>query len=636
MIPRLAATAVAHSNIALIKYWGKLPKSGNYPAVPSLSLTLDSLCTRTHVSFDSKFGQDEFELDGTWRGDRSLERVSNLLSAVRSLAGLPYFAKVVSSNNFPTASGLASSASGFAALALAATHAAGLVLEPTAVSAIARACSASSARSIFGGWVSLGAGADSALAIDSGEGWDVVLVVAVTDPGPKALGSTQAMMLSSATSPYYSAWVQTAPALFANACKALRERDLDSLGQCMEESTWRMHATMLTSVPAVVYLSPVTLAIINEIRNRRSTSVPAYFTTDAGPHVKVLTTAEHAIAVKGWLIQLPGVTNVIICRTGSCRLRRTAFRGKSHVVKARAPGKVVLSGAYAVLDGAPALVSAVDRYVIADARRPAQFITEEVRAAALWHVPWFDAGDLRTQDRKLGLGSSAAILVASLAADQLHRSGPLDDETLVERVLPLALNAHALVQPLGSGIDVVASCYGGTQIVQKIGDALIHDRVQLPANLYIEVWAAPNSCRTHEMLSALVEYRREHPRQYSELISQPSLASEQAATAARFGDAKSFVTALAAQRFVLQALGQDTRLNIVTSEVSALADLAAEESAAVLPAGAGGGDIAIFAGLQPPSGRLRTLMASQNHDSIGVSLGARGVHGVGAECYQDP
>jgi phosphomevalonate kinase len=301
-------------------------------------------------------------------------------------------------------------------------------------------------------------------------------------------------------------------------------------------------------------------------------------------------------------------------------------------VKARAPGKVVLSGAYAVLEGAPALVSAVDRYVIADSSRTPQFVTEEVRAASLTNAPWFDASELRTQGRKLGLGSSAAILVASLAADRLARAGHLDDEALAESVLPLALKAHALVQPMGSGIDVVASCRGGTQLAQKVGEALTSTAIQLPANLCIEVWAAPNSCSTDEMLRTLVEYRRGHSRQYSERILEQSVASERAATAARLGDAKALVSALAAQRFVLEALGQDARLDIVTAAVSSLADMAAEESAAVLPAGAGGGDIAIFAGLRPPSDRLRRLMVGQNHVAIGMSLGARGVHRVAAEC----
>ncbi len=305
-------------------------------------------------------------------------------------------------------------------------------------------------------------------------------------------------------------------------------------------------------------------------------------------------------------------------------------------MKARAPGKVVLSGAYSVLEGAAAIVSAVDCYVIADTSRTSDFVTEEVRAASLSRVPWFDASALRAQNRKLGLGSSAAILVASLAADQLDRTSNLDDETLADCVLPLALKAHARVQPLGSGIDVVVCCRGGTRIVQKAGDVITQTRIQLPPTLCIEIWTAPNSCSTHDMLRTLNEYRSGHSKQYSRRIAEQSLASQRAASAAEFGDAKSFVSALAAQRFALEALGRDARLNIVTGEVSALADMAAEESAAVLPAGAGGGDIAIFVGLRPPSVRLRTLMLSQNHIAIGVSLGARGVHGVGPECYQAP
>ncbi len=239
-----------------------------------------------------------------------------LLDAVRAQANLNCFAKVVSSNNFPTASGLASSASGFAALAMAASHAARLKLTPAAVSSMARACSASAARSIYGGWVTLEAGATFAERFDSGQNWEVALIIAVTDCGPKAVGSTEAMNRSSATSPCYSAWVEVAPTLFSRACEALRQCDLENLGQCMEESTWMMHATMLTAIPAVVYISPTTMLVVNEIQRRRSGVTPAFFTTDAGPHVKVLTSAEHATTVKDWLIGLPGVKQVVICKPG--------------------------------------------------------------------------------------------------------------------------------------------------------------------------------------------------------------------------------------------------------------------------------------------------------------------------------
>ncbi len=274
----------------------------------------------------------------------------------------------------------------------------------------------------------------------------------------------------------------------------------------------------------------------------------------------------------------------------------------------------------------------MDRYVVADARRTSEFITKEVRAAGLARIPWFDATALRAQDRKLGLGSSAAILVASLAADKLEREGNLDNETLAKSIFPVALKAHAIAQPLGSGIDVVASCFGGTRLAKKCGGSVAHRSIELPAAMFIEIWVAPNSCSTRDMLHKLHDFRRNHTQCYSGRILEQSEAAERAVNAAKLKDAGALVSALTAQRFALEALGHDASLDIVTRELSALADMAAKESAAILPAGAGGGDIAIFAGLRPPSAELRRLMISHEHVAIGVTLGARGVHGVGAEC----
>ncbi len=316
MTTDFSATAVAHSNIALVKYWGKREGIGNYPAVPSLALTLDAFNTRTQVVFDRHLNQDEFVLNAAPSQGRSLQRVVGLLDAVRDAAKLDVCARVASINNFPTASGLASSASGFAALALAAVNAAQLRWDASAVSALARACSASAARSIFGGWTTLLAGAEHAVAFAPSNEWEIALIVAVTETGPKGVSSTEAMNRCAATSPCYSAWLEVAPRIFERACQAIRRRDIEALGQCMEESTLLMHATMLSARPPVIYLAPATLSVINEIRSRRTTTTPAFFTTDAGAHVKVLTLAKHAPEVSGWLARLPGVNQVVICRPG--------------------------------------------------------------------------------------------------------------------------------------------------------------------------------------------------------------------------------------------------------------------------------------------------------------------------------
>ena len=324
-----SATAVAHSNIALVKYWGKQPRPGNFPAVPSLSLTLDRLFTETEVGFDERLDQDELWLDGSRVQGARLERVIRLLDTVRREASLGARARVTSRNNFPTASGLASSASGFAALALAATSATDLGWSMQQVSALARASSASAARSVFGGWVALETDATAATPILPATTWDVALVVAVTDAGPKAIGSTEGMNHCSKTSPVYSAWLARAPGVFAQARRALEQRDIEALGQATEESTWLMHATMLTADPAVVYLAPKTLELIKMVRERRSPRVPAYFTTDAGPHVKVLTLRACAEEVSSWLREAEGVREVIVCRPGPEARLATLCRGGS-------------------------------------------------------------------------------------------------------------------------------------------------------------------------------------------------------------------------------------------------------------------------------------------------------------------
>ena len=192
----IEVTARACANIALAKYWGKADAKKNIPAVPSISLTLDQLVTETRVRFDTKLPEDEVRLDGRRATANERDRVVKMLNSIRSEAGLRARAHVASHNHFPTAAGLASSASGFAALAASASAAAGLRSNPRRLSALARASSASAARSIFGGFVELPAGVRGqgdlhARPIAAPGHWSVRLVIAVTEPGPKKVGSTE-------------------------------------------------------------------------------------------------------------------------------------------------------------------------------------------------------------------------------------------------------------------------------------------------------------------------------------------------------------------------------------------------------------------------------------------------------------
>lgn len=310
------AKVVAHSNIALAKYWGKASVAENLPAVPSLSMTLDGMRTTTEVVFDAALAKDQAELGGVVLAGRPLERVVALLDRVRALSSCRLRARVVSSNDFPTASGLASSASGFAALALGATRALGLTLSSEEVSALARASSASAARSLFGGFVALGANAHQAEQVAPAAHWPLVMLVAVTTQSPKATGSTEGMQHTSRTSPYYPAWVEHAPRIYAEVRRAVLAKELGPLGLAMEHSALLMHASMIAAAPAVIYWSPITLAVMAQVRELRAAGTEAYFTMDAGPHVKVLTTQENALRVEQSLGVVPGVERVIWCGVG--------------------------------------------------------------------------------------------------------------------------------------------------------------------------------------------------------------------------------------------------------------------------------------------------------------------------------
>jgi diphosphomevalonate decarboxylase len=309
------ATATACANIALAKYWGKRAAPGNVPATPSVSMTLAGLQTRTTVTLREGATDDALTLGGVAQQGKPLARVTKLLDELRALAGSQTRAEVISANDFPTASGLASSASGFAALALAASAAYGLALEPATLSRIARRASASAARSVYGGFVALGTEDDAAAEPLAPEGfWDVSIVVAATTLDRKSIGSTEAMERTRTTSPFYDGWIADAPALAAEIREALLARDLERLGDATEASALRMHACALGARPPILYWSPATIALLREVEALRRAGVGAWGTIDAGPHVKVLCRGEDAAAIAARLAPL--CVRTIVARVG--------------------------------------------------------------------------------------------------------------------------------------------------------------------------------------------------------------------------------------------------------------------------------------------------------------------------------
>ena len=317
------ATAIAHTNIALVKYWGKRDAALNLPARGSLSLTLDELRTRTTVGFDAALAADELVLGGVAESGEALRRVSKFLDLVRARAGRSERARVVSENSFPTGSGLASSASAFAALALAATHAAGVTLPDAELSVLARRGSGSAARSIHGGFVAMAAGerADGtdayATPILEASAWDVRMVIGVFGGGkPKDVSSRNGMDHTAATSPLYAGWLATVDADLAEARAAIAARDLERLGTVAEASALAMHASAIAARPAVVYWRGATIEALHAIRGLRASGAAAWGTIDAGPHLKVLCAPGDAARVAETLAAVPGITSTITSRPG--------------------------------------------------------------------------------------------------------------------------------------------------------------------------------------------------------------------------------------------------------------------------------------------------------------------------------
>ena len=299
--------AQAHPNIALVKYWGKQIGGDNLPAVPSLSITLDELAAQTTVSLAP---QDLFVLDGQERSGANEDlKLTRFLAFLRTKFDVPPL-RIDSHNNFPTAAGLASSAAGFAALIAAINDFLGLDIDVAEQSRIARVGSASAARSVLGGFVGLRHPSFSAEQIAGDVDWPLRIVIAITDHTAKAISSADGMRISALTSPYYTAWVDSAEQDFANAQQAIADHDFAALAAVSEHSCLKMHALMLSSVPSLVYWNGATLSSLQVLRRLQAEACEVFFTSDAGPQVKAICTPRYADQVQRELQSVPGVKQV--------------------------------------------------------------------------------------------------------------------------------------------------------------------------------------------------------------------------------------------------------------------------------------------------------------------------------------
>ncbi|AND71530.1 diphosphomevalonate decarboxylase [Enterococcus hirae 57-03-H11] len=295
--------ARAYTNIALIKYWGKKNESLILPMNNSLSLTLDAFYTETEVSFSEAYTEDQFYLDNQLQDEKATKKISTFLDIVREKAGTTKKAKVISQNFVPTAAGLASSASGLAALAGACNEALKLGLDDQALSRLARRGSGSACRSIFGGFVEWEKGHDDQSSYAhpiSSDGFEdhLAMVFLLLNEQKKDVSSRDGMRRTVETSSFYQGWLDSVEADLYQLKQAIKTKNFQLLGETMEQNGLKMHGTTLAARPPFTYWSPDSLKAMQAVRDLRNQGIPCYFTMDAGPNVKVLVQKDHLDKVK--------------------------------------------------------------------------------------------------------------------------------------------------------------------------------------------------------------------------------------------------------------------------------------------------------------------------------------------------
>ncbi len=313
------ATAVAHPNIAFIKYWGNRDNTLRLPDNGSISMNLEELATRTRVTFDPALTSDIFDLNGIRQTGTTLQRVTSQLNILRGVRGIATRAHILSENNFPTGAGIASSASAFAALTLAAIHALGLEMIEKDLSRLARRGSGSACRSIPTGFVEWYRGSSDkdsfAVSFAKPAHWNLVDCIALVESGHKKTGSSEGHKLAS-SSPFQVARVADADRRIERCRAAILSRDFAELADIIEEDSNMMHAVMMTSRPPLFYWEPATIEIMKAVQAWRKTGIPVAYTIDAGPNVHVICEAVALENIKHRLSSLPGVKEIVLAHPG--------------------------------------------------------------------------------------------------------------------------------------------------------------------------------------------------------------------------------------------------------------------------------------------------------------------------------
>jgi len=313
----MKVTAKAPANIAFIKYWGKKNEKLRIPANSSISMNLSGAFSVTSVDFDNKFREDVVKIDNVVAAGSEKERVVRHLDLIRKMARKSDFAEVMSKNSFPKASGIASSASGFAALTLAASLAANLKLSERDLSILARLGSGSACRSIPDGFVEWKEGSKNedsyAHSLYGPDYWEIYDLIAVVGENSKKVSSTEGHAIAE-SSQFYKTRIVGMKNKIKEIKLALKDKDFTKFGEILEAEAINMHAVMMTSKPPLYYWLPKTLEVMFLVDRWRNGGVESYFTIDAGSNVHIICEEKNLEKVKTKVTLIAGVKKVLVNR----------------------------------------------------------------------------------------------------------------------------------------------------------------------------------------------------------------------------------------------------------------------------------------------------------------------------------
>jgi diphosphomevalonate decarboxylase len=296
------AIAIAHPNFALVKYWGKNDIKENQPAMSSVSVTIDSLISKTKISKNSSSKDLKWSLNGREQND--LNRILPTINYLSNLYGTKDNIQIESSNNFPTAAGLASSASGIASLVTAFERYYDLQLPMEEKIKACMLGSGSAPRSLLGGFVLMDhLDHFRCSQILERTEWQLNILVCITSTEEKIISSRQAMEISRKTSPHYGKWLDINSSHIRQAIRFIKAKDLLGLGKVSEENCDFMHKVIHSSIPSITYKSEMTEMCIETVKQLRNKGHQLFYTIDAGPQVKIICERKTSKIIKDAILK---------------------------------------------------------------------------------------------------------------------------------------------------------------------------------------------------------------------------------------------------------------------------------------------------------------------------------------------